>query len=85
MQQNFKDWTEKKKKEGPSKPSKKKAVLWIIQPNQVKQQVTSTIKILMWTHHYGAKQEVLKRKILECVRIGDKLSPRIQTKKWREK
>ena len=85
MQRNLKDWTGgksiEKNKEGTSKPFPKKSLLLIRQPKQVNQKVTPTIKILMWTHHYGVKQAVVKRKILECLRVGEKLIFRIQTKK----
>ena len=74
MQQKLKDWSEKKdrnkNKEGTFKPSPENAVLWIRQYEQVEQQVTPTIQILMWTHHNGVKQSVAKMKILECVRVG---------------
>ena len=46
---------DKKRKEGSSKPSKKKTVLWIIQPEKFKQQVTHPIKILILTHHNRLK------------------------------
>ena len=54
-------------------------------PKQVKQQVTPTVQILIWTHHYAVQKAVEKRKILECVRVGEKLMLRIQAKKWKEK
>ena len=65
----MKNWTEKKvqkqKKGGSSKPSPKKPVLGIKQPEQVKQQVTTTLNSVMLTHHNGVKQAVAKMKILE--------------------
>ena len=39
---------------------------------QVKQQVTLPIQILMWTYHNGVNQEKVKSKILEFVRTGEK-------------
>ena len=75
----------RKNKEGTSKASKKKAVLWIRQPEQVERQVTTTIQILMRTKNYGSKKEVVKRKILECVRAGEKVMLRIQMNKWKGK
>ena len=36
---------------------KKMAVLWIRQPEQVEQQVTPQIKILMWTYHNEMKKK----------------------------
>ena len=53
-----------KRNEGTSNPSTKKAVLWINQREQVEQQVTPPIKIIMWTYYNGVKQSVVKRKIL---------------------
>ena len=58
--------------------------MWIRQPEQVEQQVTPTIQILMRTHHYGVKQALLKKNILECVRAGEKVMLRIQAKEWKE-
>ena len=80
--------TEKKKKgkkEGTSWPSKEKAVLWIKQYEQVEQQVTPPIQILMWTYHNGVKQAVVKRNIMECVSVGEKVMLRLKMKKWNGK
>ena len=74
-----------KNKEGTPKTSKNKAILLIGQSEQVKQQLTPTFKILMQTHHDGVKQEIAKRKMLECVRVVEKVMLRIQTNKWKEK
>ena len=38
----------------------------------------------MRTHHYRVKQVVVKRKILECLRVGEKVILWLQTKKWEE-
>ena len=58
----------------------KKAVFLIRKPEKVKQQVTPTIQILIRTRHYRVKQSVVKSKILECVRVGEKVMFRIQMK-----
>ena len=52
--------------------SKNKSVLWIRQPEQVDQQVTPPIQMLMITYHNIVKQSVLKRNILGCVSVGKK-------------
>ena len=44
-----------KMKEGTSKTSPKKPILWIRQPKQVKQQSTTSIQILMLTYHNGVR------------------------------
>ena len=62
-----------------------KAVLWIIQPEQVEQQVTHTIQIWMRTQHNGVNQAVVKWKILEWVKVGEIVMLRIQTNKCKEK
>ena len=56
-----------KRKEGTSKPSQKKPILWIIEPKKVEQQVALPIQILMQKYHIGLKQAVVKRNRLECI------------------
>ena len=89
MQRKLKNWTEEinrnKNKEGTTKPSPKNSVLWIRQTEQVEQQVTPTIQIIIQTHHDGVTQVLVKRERLECVRVGEKLMLRIQKKMWNEK
>ena len=58
----------------------KKVVLLMRQTKQVQQEVTPTNHILMQKQVHVVKQEVVKRKILECVRVGEKVILRIQTK-----
>ena len=41
-----------------------KSLFFNKKPEQVEQQVTTTIQILIWKYHNGAKQAVVKRKIL---------------------
>ena len=52
-----------KRKEGTSKPSPKKPVLWIRQPKQVDQQVTPPIQILMlipkWSEERSSEEEYI--------------------------
>ena len=39
----------------------------------------------MRTHHYGLKQAVVNRKILEFIRVGEKVFLIIQTRNWKGK
>ena len=50
-------------------------------PKQVGQQVRTSIQILMLTYHNGVKEAVAKRKILECVSVGEKGMLRLQMNK----
>ena len=61
-----------KRKSGTYKLSPKNPVLWIIQHEQVEQQVTPPIQILIPTYHNGLIQAVVKRKRLECVCVEEK-------------
>ena len=51
--------------------------MWIRQSEQVKQQVTPTIKNVMLTYHNGMKQAVAESKKLEYVSVGEKLTLRL--------
>ena len=57
-------------KEDTSKPSPKKVVLWMRQTKQVDQEVTPTDQIWMQKQVHVVKKAVVKRKILECIRVG---------------
>ena len=50
------------------------------QTKQVEQEVTPTNQIWMQKKDHVMKQAVVKSKILECVRVGEKVILRIQTK-----
>ena len=39
----------------------------------------------MWTYHNGVKQAVMKRDILEYVRVAEKVRLRIKNKEWKGK
>ena len=62
-----------KNKEGKSKPSPKKGCFVNKTNRKSQKKVTPTIHILIRTHQYGVKQVVVRKKILECVRVGEKL------------
>ena len=66
-------------KEDTSKPSPKTFVLWMRQTKQVEQEVTPTNQIWMQKQVHLLKQSAVKRKILECVRVGES-NLRIQTR-----
>ena len=63
----------------------KNAVLWISQPEQVEQRETSPIEILMQTYNNRSKQGIVKRKQLECVRVGENGMLKIPTNNWKGK
>ena len=63
----------------------KKAVFWIRKTEQVEQQKTPPIQILMRTYQNLLKQAIMKKNILECVRVGEKIMLRIQIKNRNEK
>ena len=52
-------------------------VLYIRQPEQVEQQVTPPIQIIMLKEHTGVKQAVAKNNILEWVSVGEKVMLRL--------
>ena len=70
--------------EGTSKPSPKYPVLWIRQHEQVEQQVTPPIKILMLTYHNGVKQVVVKMMRLEFVSVREQVILRLKFRKRKE-
>ena len=89
MRKKLEIWTEKKRSEKIYRKVdlsifQKNVVLWIIQPGQVEQQVTPTIQILMLTYQNGVNQEVVKRNILERVRLGEEILLRIKRRNWKE-
>ena len=55
------------------------------QTKQVDQEVTPTNQIWMQKQVHVVKQAVVKRKMLECVKIGDKVVFKKQTKNKMEK
>ena len=58
----------------------KKVVLWMRQTKQVEQEVTPKNKICMQKQVHVVKQAVVKKKMLEYVKVGEKVIFRIQTK-----
>ena len=72
-------------KEITSKPSPKKVVLRMRQTELIKQIVTPTNQIRMKKNVHVMKQGVVKRKMLECVIVGEKVILSIQTKNQMEK
>ena len=58
--------------------------MWIRQPEQVEQQVTPPIHFLMRTYQNGVKQAVVKRKIIQWLRVGEKVMLKIKSNNWKE-
>ena len=71
-------------KENASKPSPKKVVLRTRQTELVKQIVTPTKQILMQKKVHVMKQRAVKRNILECVILEEKVVLNIQTRNQME-
>ena len=75
---------EKLNREKRPETKERKVHLRILQKSlfeKVKQKVTPPIQITMLTYHNGVKKAVVKRRILECVSVGEKVMLRLQTRK----
>ena len=72
-------------KENTSKPSPKKIVLRMRQTKQVDRIVTHTNPIRMQKKVHAMKQAEVKKKMLECVKVGENMILSIQTKNQMEK
>ena len=59
--------------------------LWMRQTEQVEQEFTPKNQIRMQKQVHVVKQAVVKRKMLECVKVGEKVILIIQTKNQMEK
>ena len=72
-------------KENASKPSSKKGCFVDDTNKKVEQNVTPTNQIRMQKKAHVVKQAAVKRKMLECVKVGEKVILSIQTKNQMEK
>ena len=63
----------------------KKVFLWVRLTKQVEKHFTPTNQIRKQKQVHVVKQTVVKRKMLECLKVGGKLILRIQTRNQMEK